>query len=217
MTDLTVLSDILRGLLGPGFGVGVADPRASSEPLWEAEKPAMRRAVPKRILEFAAGRTAARAAMADIGVDPNAIPVGDDRAPIWPDGIIGSIAHCNSACIAAVAPKGHVQSIGIDIEEATPLALDLWDTVCTDVERTWLAAQPEDQQGLLAKQIFTAKEAVYKAQYPLTGRLIGFEDVELELHNTNFTAGFDGGVAKGCWVLTQGLIVGCLQLRDTDE
>lgn len=192
MTNLNALSEILRGLLGPGFGVGVSDPRTPSDPLWPAEKTAIVRAIPKRVLEFTAGRTAARMAMADINLPPAAIPIGADRAPLWPDNIIGSIAHCNTAAIAAIAPQGAVQSIGLDIEENTPLANDLWDTICTDTERNWLARQPAAQQGTLAKQIFSAKEAAYKAQYPLTGALIGFEDVEISLapQRGRFTASF---------------------------
>ncbi len=190
MTGLTALEDALRGVFGPGIGVGVTDPRIDYGGLYPAEEGATTRMAPKRRLEFTSGRHAARTAMADIGVEPAAIVMGDDRAPVWPDGVIGSIAHCGTACISAVARKGSMRSIGLDIEKATPLAVDLWDTICTDTELEWLTAQPTKTLGLRAKQIFTAKEAVYKAQYPLTGQLIGFGDVELDLdqHGTNFTA-----------------------------
>jgi 4'-phosphopantetheinyl transferase EntD len=208
--DLNALSDALRGVLGPGFGVGVTDPRVASDPLWDEERPAIARAVPKRILEFTAGRTAARAAMADIGLAPAAIPMGHDRAPIWPDGIIGSIAHCDTACIAAVAHTSTAQSVGLDIEEATPLTTDLWDTVCTPSELAWLATQPEDQQSLLVKRIFVAKEAVYKAQYPFTKRMIGFKDVEVALSNASFIAHLNEETAKGQMITTPNLILGCL-------
>lgn len=201
MPDLKALSATLRGLLGSDFGVGVADPRAVSDPLWDAERPAMARAVPKRVLEFAAGRTAARAAMIDIGFEPAAIPMGEDRAPIWPDGMIGSIAHCDTVAIAVVTSKAPLNSIGIDVEENTPLPSDLWDTICTEKELAWLATHPTDQQGLLAKQIFTAKEASYKAQYPLTGRLIGFDAVEINLEGSSFAAQIDQRRYSGQWVM----------------
>ena len=167
----------LRAMLGPDVGIGITDPRAPSQPLWPDERPAMARAIPKRLAEFTAGRQAARAAMADLGLPPAAIPMGDDRAPIWPAGLAGSIAHTDDICIAVIS-QSH-ESIGVDVEPATPLDRDLWDTVCTAEELGWLQTQPDP--GLAAKMIFCSKEAVYKAQYPLTGRVIGFEDVQTKL------------------------------------
>ena len=214
VADHAALLDALRRILGPGFGVGACDPRTASDPLWDAERPAMARAVPKRVLEFAAGRTAARAAMTDIGLKPAAIPMGADRAPIWPDGMIGSIAHCNSVAIAALAPAGTAGSIGIDIEENTPLPRDLWDTICTPRELGWLATQPDDQHATLAKHIFTAKEAIYKAQYPLTGQMIGFEDVDITLTETGFTARLADRRATGTTTVLRGLIIAQLCFTD---
>lgn len=179
MSDLAALATTLHGLLGPGVGIGVTDPKAPKGTLWPKEALAVARAVPKRHLEFTAGRVAARAAMTDIGLPSAPVLQGPDRAPIWPDGLIGSIAHCSTTCIAAVARSGPFRSIGIDIEEATPLDPDLWDTILTLSERAWLTKQPVANRGLLAKQIFSAKEATYKAQYPLTGQLIGFDAVNL--------------------------------------
>ncbi len=179
MTDLKTLADTLRGLLGPGFGIGVADPKAPAAPLWPEEVPAVVKAVAKRRLEFAAGRQAARAAMANLGRSPAPIPMGADRAPVWPDGLVGSIAHCETACIAVVAHQDQIRAIGVDIESATHLPTDLWDTVCTPDECAWLNRQPASDRGILAKLIFSAKESVYKAQYPLTGQVIGFDEVEV--------------------------------------
>lgn len=186
----------------------------------------MAHAVPKRVLEFTAGRAAARAAMADIGIKPAAIPSGDDRAPIWPDGLIGSIAHCDTACIAAVAQRDRFRSTGIDIEEATPLAEDLWGTVCTPAERAWLASQPADQRALLAKVIFSAKEAVYKAQYPLTGRLIGFDAVQVDLlpDGNIFTARFapppvpfsHANRPRGRFAQVHGLLISVVTLHENN-
>ncbi len=222
MSDLTTLAASLRDMLGPGIGVGVSDPKAPDGTLWPAEEAAIARAVPKRVLEFTAGRTAARAAMADIGHDPCPIPMAPDRAPIWPDTLIGSIAHCDSACIAAVAPADQFRALGIDIEAATPLADDLWDTICAPSERSWLNSQPSDQRGLLAKVIFSAKESVYKAQYPLTGTLIGFEAVEILISGPQavFSASFPRPVGltprglelSGRFAQVQDVLITCLAI-----
>lgn len=164
-------------MLGPEAGLGITDPRDPEQGLLEPELPAISGAVPKRRREFSAGRRAARAAMVELGLPPAPIPVGAQRAPLWPQGLVGSIAHCDTLCIAAVS-RTH-RCLGLDIELATPLAPDLEEIICTPSERAWLDTLPPETRGLRAKQIFSAKEAFYKAQYPLTGRMIGFDEVEL--------------------------------------
>lgn len=171
------IAAVLRAMLGPAVGIGVTDPRDITDDLWPTERHAIARAIPKRQYEFAAGRRAARQAMAELGIAPQAISVGDQRAPVWPNGLSGSIAHCDSLCIAAVS-KMH-RSMGIDIESATPLAADLIPIVCTTQEQAEL---PKAQAGMIAKHIFCAKEAVYKAQYPLTGVVIGFDALSIHFN-----------------------------------
>jgi len=139
------------------------------------------RAIPKRRFEFAAGRRAARQALAELGLPPSAILQEADRAPIWPDGVTGSITHCDTLCIAALAPQHLYRSLGIDIEPATPLSADLEAVIATPSERRALAALPPAHRLHMAKQIFCAKEALYKAQYPVTGMRLGFQDVELDI------------------------------------
>lgn len=167
------LQAALRDMLGPDVGIGITDPCAPTSPLWDAEHPAMARAIPKRLAEFTAGRQAARAAMADLGLPPAAIPLGKDRAPLWPAGLVGSISHTDDLCIAIVS-QDH-SSLGIDVEPATALEQELWETICTPSEQAWMQTRPDP--GLGAKMLFCAKEAVYKAQYPLTGQVIEFTDV----------------------------------------
>lgn len=199
----------LRRMLGPEVGIGVTDPAAPNGPLWPAETVAMTRAIPRRQAEFAAGRAAARAAFSEIGLPRVAIPQGRDRAPVWPAGFSGSIAHCQQWCIAAVARHGDYATLGIDIEPATPLDADLTDIICTAPERDWLAVQPDP--GLAAKMIFSAKEAVYKAQYPLTGDVIGFDAVTLKMTRGSFTTTVAPHVPtiKGAITIQDGMIVSC--------
>lgn len=180
MTHLDAIAVALQKILHPQVGVGVTDPRAPDDDLWTAEKRTLARAIPKRRSEFAAGRRAARAAMSELELPPAAIPVGPQRAPLWPVGMAGSIAHCDTVCIAAIS-QCH-RSIGIDIEPATPLAAELIPIVCTPQEQDWLRSRGPALEGLYAKHIFCAKEAIYKAQYPLTGQVIGFHAVSIRFH-----------------------------------
>lgn len=188
MTALPALAATLRQSLDACVGIGVADPRAAAPPLWPAEDTATVRMRDKRRREFAAGRAAARAAMADLGLPPTAIPMAPDRAPCWPPELCGSISHCASAAIALVARRRDLPGLGIDIEEDTDLPSDLWAEIMTADERNWLHQQPPSEQGRRAKEIFCAKEAIHKLHHPLTGRMLGFHEVVLTLERRSFRA-----------------------------
>ncbi|QCO56124.1 4'-phosphopantetheinyl transferase superfamily protein [Pseudorhodobacter turbinis] len=179
MIDLESLLAAARAIAPQGVVIAASDPRAPSPPLWRGE--ILAGSVPKRLMEFAAGRAAARAAMAAFG-PACAIPMGSDRAPIWPDGISGSITHSATACLAAVTRAPTL--IGIDLEPATPLEADLWDIVLSPPERATLGT------GLHAKLIFSAKEAAYKAQYARSRTLLEFDALEITLGHGQFTARF---------------------------
>lgn len=156
----------------------------SREPLdWSAglfppERAAVLRAAPERQMQFAAGRRCARAALQGLVPEPPAIPVGAKREPIWPPGIVGSITHCRGYRAAAVARARELSGIGIDAEPHGPLPDGVVDVVTDAAERSALRrlarAHPEVQW---AGVLFSAKESLYKALFPLTRRWIDFTDV----------------------------------------
>lgn len=189
-----------RGLLPMGVAVAASDPRRPAPPLWPGESPGG--AAEGRLREYAHGRTNARAAMAELGIISVAIPMLPDRAPDWPAGIAGSITHCATVCVAAIARTNPLRGIGLDVEPDAPLAADLWEPILLAQERDWLATQPQPDRGHLALLIFSAKEAAYKAQYPLSKTLFGFETLHIALtpQDQSFTAEFRHAVpyfAKG--------------------
>lgn len=200
MPDPAALMMAARGLLPMGVAVVASDPRRPAPPLWSGESPGG--VAGGRLREYAHGRANARAAMAKLGIPPAAIPMCPDRAPDWPAGIAGSITHCATVCLAAIARTGPLRGIGLDVEPDAPLAADLWETILLVQEKDWLAAQPPSEQGHLALLIFSAKEAAYKAQYPQSKTLFGFETLHIALtpQNQSFTAKFRHAVpyfAKG--------------------
>jgi 4'-phosphopantetheinyl transferase EntD len=183
--------DILRGLFPDGVATATGDPRLAAENGLPEEERYVARAVEHRRREFHAGRAAARTAMAKLGLEAVAIPAAPDRAPVWPSGVTGSISHCASLCVAAVARTlDGPLSIGVDVEPADPLAEDLVEAICTQAERNWLAGQPADRRMVLARTIFSAKEAVYKCQYPLTRVMLEFSDVGIALGSDTYAASF---------------------------
>ncbi len=138
------------------------------------------RAVPKRIREFSAGRLCARLAMASLGIADFALRVAPDRQPIWPPSLVGSISHTAGLCIAAVAEKTRLSAVGVDCEVVGHVGADLWTTICTPREALWVDSLPELERPAAAALIFSAKEAFYKCQYPLTGEWLDFHDLHIE-------------------------------------
>jgi 4'-phosphopantetheinyl transferase EntD len=172
---------VARDVFDATVAIGEHDPRMSSPPLLPGETVGNVTSVPKRVLEFSAGRAAARIAMSRLGLPPMPVLRADDRAPIWPAGVTGSISHCETACIAVATLDQGIRALGVDIEENTPLPPDHWPIVCRDEELDWLASQPTALRSLLAKVIFSAKECAYKAQYTISKTLFGFDVMRLSL------------------------------------
>jgi 4'-phosphopantetheinyl transferase EntD len=130
------------------------------------------------------------------------------------------MTHCSGYRGSAVARAGDVRSLGIDAEEHAPLPPDVLDAVALPGEREHVyrlnAARREVHWDRL---LFSAKESVYKAWFPLTRRWLGFEDVEVTAHPaaTSFSARLlrcapqlnwspnDG--FKGRWLVQDGLML----------
>ena len=174
----------LSRLFPPGVAVAVVAIGADPPALLPDEAAAVAGAVPARVAEFAAGRLAARRAMAALGHPPMPIPVGPGREPVWPRGLAGSIAHVGA--VAAAALRAGLP-LGLDLELDEALEPELWPLICSPAE---LAALPVADRGRAVRRIFSAKEAVYKAQYPVTGQLIGFQAVAITLVDGGFVARF---------------------------
>jgi enterobactin synthetase component D len=180
-TDFERVGRRLADALGDAVGVACSGIASDTSLLYPEEREAVSRAVPKRQREFATGRVNARLAMTRIGQVPTAIPSGPDRAPVWPAHLIGSISHTDHACVAVVARRSQVVAIGIDLENDVPLADNLWPIICTPAELAHVATLPTESQGRQVTRLFSAKEAVYKWQYPLTARMLDFQQIHLFL------------------------------------
>ena len=147
--------------------------------------------VPSRMREFAWGREAARRALAGIGIAPVPLLPDADRVPVWPPGVTGSISHSGRICGAAI--RRGAGSLGFDIETGKGLAQDLWEEVLTghELERLWRLPAPDRPAAALAH--FTAKEAVFKAHFPVYRQMFGFMDAEITaIDATRFVATFLG-------------------------
>lgn len=135
----------------------------------------------KRRREFTAGRNCARQALAILGLSGVSIPVGSRGQPIWPPGFVGSITHCAGYCAAAVGRREQFASIGIDAELHIKLQADVEELVCTQEEQRWIGSMPRSCGIYWSTVIFSAKESLYKAWYPLTCYWLSFDEAELTI------------------------------------
>lgn len=147
--------------------------------LWPEEEAYIAGAVSSRQHSFAAGRGAARAALSELGVVATGIPVGEGRAPTWPDQVVGSISHTGEVCAAAVALASTVQAIGIDIERVAAFPSSIRQQIGTEAELVELRSVIPDQCTRMAV-VFSVKESIFKAVYPHTRHVFEFLDVHLE-------------------------------------
>ena len=134
-----------------------------------------------RIRDFYAGRSCARCALKELGIEGFSLLPGKDRQPVWPAGITGSITHTDGYSAAVVIRRGNVRSVGVDSEAISAVHEGLWPRICTPAELEGLRGFASAGRSERAALIFAAKEAFYKSQFPLTGEWLGFGDVAIEL------------------------------------
>lgn len=173
--------EFARPLFSDRVAMAWTDPRAPMPRLMGDEDLAIEQVSAARAREFGAGRAAARAAMELLGHVPRPVLQGEDRAPIWPAGLKGSITHTDRDCAAVVTDAPEIAALGLDLEPMSALEPSLWPEICTMAEMHWLASLGPSQRGHFAKLIFCAKEAVYKAQYQISRTMLDFQSVELNI------------------------------------
>ncbi|MBZ6475557.1 4'-phosphopantetheinyl transferase family protein [Streptomyces griseocarneus] len=160
--------------------------------LFPEEEALLAKAVDKRRREFTTVRACARTALGRLGHAPSPILPGQRGAPRWPTGVIGSMTHCEGYRAAAVAHARDVMTIGLDAEPHEPLPnAGVRALVTRPEEREQLARLAARQPGVCwDRLVFSAKESVYKAWFPLTGLWLDFEDavVEVDPGAETFTA-----------------------------
>jgi 4'-phosphopantetheinyl transferase EntD len=188
--------------------------------LFPEEEDIITRAVDKRRREFATARACARESLARLGIAPVPIVHGPSGAPRWPRGVTGSITHCAGYRACAVARVSDVASIGIDAEPNEETPDGVLQVIADHAERERLAALSAARPGVhWDRLLFSAKESVYKAWFPLTGRWLGFEDASVSIDRSaeTFSArlrvpgpAINGSPIEsfnGRWTVRDGLII----------
>ncbi|MEW2401319.1 4'-phosphopantetheinyl transferase superfamily protein [Streptomyces sp. NPDC046862] len=163
-------------------GAGHAAEGAAGPSLFPEEESVIARAVPKRRREFTAVRGCARRAMEKLGVPPQAVLPGERGAPAWPDGLVGSMTHCEGYCAAALVRAADVASLGIDAEPHQPLPDGVLDAIALPTEEARLRRLTADRPSVhWDRLLFSAKESVYKAWFPLTALWLDFSEADIDV------------------------------------
>lgn len=190
------------------------------------EEPLIAKSVAKRRNEFITARYCARLALEQLGRQPVPILKGEKGEPRWPDGIVGSLTHCKGFRGAVVGRSTEVRSVGIDAEPYDVLPDGVLDAVSLPAERAELAALPTALHW--DRILFCAKEATYKAWFPLTSRWLGFEDAHItfDCDNSGGAGGFVSHILidpaarsgpplttlRGRWSVSGGLVLTAIVL-----
>ena len=128
--------------------------------------------------DFLAGRYCAYQAAKVQGYELKSLPSNSTREPLWPLDLKGSISHSKRMAISCVSTSADILSIGIDAEEILDMHLgsDFQDTIASS-EELILVRGLQDRRALTI--LFSAKEALYKALFPITKAFIDFKEVRL--------------------------------------
>ena len=170
---------LLTDLTGPDLAIAWAPLEALSGDPHPEEWEDIASAAPNRQEEFVAGRQLVRALSDQLGLPAAPLRRADDRSPVWPSDRTGSLSHCNTLCVAAVGKRNAVQAVGVDVETIGRVEQKLWPSLFTEKEAGYFSSLAPDTVALETTLFFSAKEAFYKCQYPLTQEWVGFQDVEV--------------------------------------
>ncbi|MDX3241881.1 4'-phosphopantetheinyl transferase family protein [Streptomyces sp. ME18-1-4] len=203
-------------------------------PLYPQEEALMVRAVDKRRREFTVVRSCARRAMEKLGVPPQPLLPGERGAPQWPQGLRGSMTHCEGYCAAALVRAGDLASVGIDAEPHAPLPEGVLSAVALPAEAERLGRLAADRSEVhWDRLLFSAKESVYKAWFPLTRKWLDFGEADIDLTPVGpagrsygafrarllvpgpMVGGHRLGHFDGRWTVQRGLVATAITVRHT--
>lgn len=217
---------MIEKILPPGVVCAEAFADPPDVVLFPEEEAVVAKAVDKRRREFATARGCARDALASLGVAPAPILAGERGAPQWPPGFVGSITHCAGYRAAAVARACHVLTIGLDGEPDEALPDGVGDVISLPAERERLRELALTAPGpCWDRLLFSAKESVYKAWFPLARQWLGFEDADVTINPADGTfearllvpataaSGVPSDVFTGRWLASDGFVLTAISVK----
>ena len=177
------------------------------------EKALVTHAVDSRKSEFGDARWCAHRALEEMNRDTGSpILRGDRGMPLWPASVSGSLTHTEGLRAAVVAPRLLVRSMGLDAEPAEQLPDNVLMSIAFGRELDTIEELKPDIPWV-DRLLFCAKEATYKAWFPLTHRWLGFDEADVLIRvDGTFTSRLLARptplpVIEGKWVCRDGFII----------
>jgi 4'-phosphopantetheinyl transferase EntD len=222
VTGLEVLDEILPPCV---VAAEAFDDALEGTPFPE-EEVLVSRAVDQRRREFTTVRACARLALAQLDIPPVPIVPNSRGDPAWPQGIVGSMTHCSGYRGSAVARASEVATLGIDAEQHAPLPSGVLDLISLSMEREMICRLGHLRPDVCwDRLLFSAKESVYKAWFPLEQRWLGFEDavVTMDPATCSFTVRLRApegqavrpalAALQGRWLIRYGLVLTAVAMQ----
>ncbi|NBE84490.1 4'-phosphopantetheinyl transferase family protein [Micromonospora rubida] len=171
---------MIEQILPPSVAVSESFEDPAGLTLFPEEEALVANSVQKRRREFTTVRHCARRALGELGVAPVPILSGARGAPIWPAEIVGSMTHCDGYRAAVLGRAAAYATIGVDAEPHAPLPEGVLDAIALPAERIRTAGLAAARPTVCwDRLLFSAKESVYKAWFPLTGRWLDFAEADI--------------------------------------
>lgn len=142
------------------------------------------------------GRHAAHQALQSLGAEEMGVGRGEQREPLWPKGFTGSIAHTKGMALAVAGSLEQVEGLGVDLEEVSrEFRFPIEEKIASEAEQKWIVSD----KGLKRERtlsLFSAKEATFKAFFPLERVYLNFLDVEFTPSNDGFRGTLNKAAGK---------------------
>lgn len=133
----------------------------------------------RRQAEFLAGRNMARQALRELQVTDTTVSIGENRMPVWPVGIVGSLTHCDSR-VACLATRCQNWLAGVDLEKKLEKdRASLIESSVINADERDILRQSIKENALGTTLLFSAKESLFKALYPHVRAYFGFDAASL--------------------------------------
>lgn len=195
--------DLISRILAPGiFGAEIED--VGQQISWIPEEETLvANAAPKRRRDFALGRACAHRALTALGIRDAVIGRQSNGAPLWPDGVVGSITHTSGYAAALAADASRFSGAGLDAERVGAVSPDIWPTLFGAGERGYLERLEGEDRALCATLFFCAKEACYKAW----GTPQHFREITVSRTQNGFVAAGADKILEGRFAVKDDLLL----------
>ena len=135
--------------------------------------------------EFSTSRWCARKSLKKLGENSGLILTGEQREPLWPPGIVGSITHAKGMYCAVAGQGSDYLSLGIDVEPVKRRITNKTFAVIANNDEIEWTKNTGENKDLMKLLIFSAKECLFKLLFPLIKMNFSFDAASVYLPSSS--------------------------------